>query len=226
MKTIIQTPTPNYELSCNFYKKIGYAIDKIEGKTYLHSKGVTIELNEDRFSRAGLKCFGNNWTQFLIDCGLMPNATKTPNGFLITSPCGCPIYLEDMPKQIPQSEKTPLIGNFAGFSLETNQMEESSQFWALFGYKQTMGNIDQGWLALSNDEGFSISLMKYQYCPHIFLNPSLSYFNGTDNLSIIKQVKEAGIAITEEITHFNPEGIVDNIIIQDPAGLGFFIFSD
>ena len=45
-------------------------------------------------------------------------------------------------------------------------------------------------------------------------------------MTIIEGVRTANIDITEEISHFNPDGIVDNIIIRDPGGLGFFIFSD
>jgi len=54
----------------------------------------------------------------------------------------------------------------------------------------------------------------------------LTYFNGKQNLKVIEQIRNNGISITEEITHFNKEGIVDNIIIRDPGGYGFFIFSD
>ena len=45
-------------------------------------------------------------------------------------------------------------------------------------------------------------------------------------MEVIGKVRELGIPIAEEITHFNKEGLVDNIIIRDPGGYGFFIFSD
>jgi len=72
----------------------------------------------------------------------------------------------------------------------------------------------------------AVSFMQPNSCPHLFFNPSMTYFNGKNNLPIIAKIREAGIPITEEITHFNQEGIVDNIIIRDPGGYGFFIFSD
>jgi len=72
----------------------------------------------------------------------------------------------------------------------------------------------------------AVSFMQPNSCPHLFFNPSMTYFNGKNNLPIIAKIREAGILITEEITHFNQEGIVDNIIIRDPGGYGFFIFSD
>ena len=44
-------------------------------------------------------------------------------------------------------------------------------------------------------------------CPHLFFNPSLTYFNGKEgNPKVITAVRDAGIPITEEITHFNREG--------------------
>lgn len=46
------------------------------------------------------------------------------------------------------------------------------------------------------------------------------------NLAVIKKIRELNIPIVEEISTFNKEGIVDNIIIRDPGGYGFFIFSD
>jgi hypothetical protein len=63
-------------------------------------------------------------------------------------------------------------------------------------------------------------------CPHLFFNPSLTYFNGKNNLQIIENIRKSGVDITEEITVFNKEGIVDNVILRDNGGLGFFIFSD
>lgn len=226
MQTIVQTPTPNYKVSVDFYEKIGFKSFIKNDKTYMHSNGIIIEINKDKFSRAGLKCLRNNWDTFLSDKGLIEKATKTQNGYLITSPSGCCIYLEEVEIDIPENNIQPLIGNYGGFALETNQIEESVEFWIKFGYTKTMGDVNQGWVALSNNEGFTISLMKHLCCPHLFFNPSLSYFNGKENNAIIERIREVKVEITEEITHFNPDGIVDNIIIRDPGGLGFFIFND
>lgn len=76
------------------------------------------------------------------------------------------------------------------------------------------------------DDGFVISLMKPFSCPHLFFNPSMTYFNGKDNLAVIRKIREAGIPITQEITAFNTEGIADNVILRDPGGYGFFVFND
>ena len=45
-------------------------------------------------------------------------------------------------------------------------------------------------------------------------------------MKIIEGIRKAGIDIEEDITAFNEKGIVDNIIIREPGGIGFFIFSD
>src|SRR5690606_15097168 len=110
-------------------------------------------------------------------------------------------------------------------TLESIGINRSFKIWELLGFKHTMGSADQGWVGFSNDE-LSLSIMKPQTCPHLFFNPSLSYFNGKENLNVIQKIRDAGVSITEEITHFNKEGIVDNVIIRDPGGYGFFIFSD
>ncbi len=89
-----------------------------------------------------------------------------------------------------------------------------------------MGSIAQGWVAFENGTSVGISIMKPMVCPHLFFNPGLTFFNGGKNLPIIQKIKTVGIPIAEEITVFNKEGIVDNVILCDPGGLGFFIFND
>jgi hypothetical protein len=120
-----------------------------------------------------------------------------------------------------------ITGNFAGLSIETTEMERSVEFWSALGYAITMGEASKGWVSLEADGCPGISLMKSMMCPHLFFNPSLTYFNGKEgNPKVIEAVRKEGIPITEEITHFNKEGLVDNIIIRDPGGLGFFLFND
>ena len=108
---------------------------------------------------------------------------------------------------------------FAAFSA----VVASLSFWKLFDYEITQGSLEKDWITLSNKTHLEISLVQIGNCPHLFPNPGLNYFNGGNNLPIIEKINAAGIPITEEITYFNKEGIVDNIIIQDPGGLGFFI---
>jgi hypothetical protein len=118
-----------------------------------------------------------------------------------------------------------VTGNFAGLSIETLDISKSQELWQVLGFEPTAGDADKGWVSLSNGE-LTISLMAPLACPHLFLNPSLTYFNGDQNLKVIDQIQNRKIGIVEEITVFNDEGKVDNIIIQDPGGLGAFLFSD
>ncbi|NNF75479.1 MAG: hypothetical protein HKN00_09860, partial [Flavobacteriaceae bacterium] len=120
----------------------------------------------------------------------------------------------------------PIIGNFAGVSLESVDINKSVKLFQILGFKVTMGAIEQGWICLANADEFTVSLMKPFACPHLFFNPSLTYFNSGNNPAIIAKVRELQIPITEEITHFSKDGSVDNIIIRDPGGLGFFVFND
>ena len=79
---------------------------------------------------------------------------------------------------------------------------------------------------MKSEAGDSISLLQAQQCPHLLFNPSLTYFNGFHNLEIIESIKKHNIEITEKVTEFNSKGEVDNIILRDSGGLGFFIFND
>jgi hypothetical protein len=106
-------------------------------------------------------------------------------------------------------------------------VEKAARVLGLLGFDKTYGNGEQGWLSLQNENGFSISLIALFSCPHLFYNPSLSYFNGKEGKpKVILQIRDLKIPITEEITAFNNNGIVHNIIIRDPGGLGFFVFND
>ena len=60
---------------------------------------------------------------------------------------------------------------------------------------------------MKSEVGDSISLIQAQQCPHLFFNPSVTYFNGSHNLEINESIKK--IEITEEVTEFNSKGEVD-----------------
>jgi hypothetical protein len=225
---IVETPTPNQEDSIAFYKKLNFEILK-EGESSVVTDGsVVILINNDHHTRAGVKLYVENKEALIKELeseykfyGPSKNTFSEPSGMRITL-----IDLSKEPLYKSYKKEASLLGNFAGVCLETPDMEKSFNTWKTLGFELSMGGVEQGWVALSNTSGDSISLMKPMVCPHLFFNPSLTYFNGTQNLSIIEGIRKTGIAITEEVSHFNPEGIVDNIIVRDPGGLGFFIFSD
>ena len=223
---IIQVPTPNITESLHFYEKLGFHVKHVDQNVLLSGENnLEILINTNRFSRVGVRFYKKNWSDFLESHDF--KHTKNDEGYVIISPGGCPVYLIEN-KEEPQTDDFPDIipGNYMGFSIETNDMEGSLVFWEAIGFQQNAGNLEHGWASLIDDNGFGISLMQYNACPHLFFNPSLTFFNGPNNLDIIEKIRGLKIPIAQEITVFNQENIVDNIIIQDPAGLGFFIFND
>lgn len=228
--TIIHTPTNQLEKSLDFYQKLNYKVFSESNPTLLTDGKFVIEINPDRFARAGLKMFQSNWESEVLALKKLTEVTSIENGYMLGTPTGTRIYLMNEESNIdftPSEMPLGMTGNFAGLSLETTDMGQSAAIWEVLGYEKTMGSIEKGWIAFSNKSGIDVSLMKPNSCPHLFFNPSLTFFNGKiNNPKIIQNIRNAGIPITEEITVFNKEGIVDNVIIRDPGGYGFFIYND
>ncbi|MDB4438862.1 hypothetical protein N9176_01300 [bacterium] len=225
---IVETPTPNLLESIEFYIKLNFQVLQEDENAVVSDGSVVVLINSERTTRAGVKLYVQNKEAIINELqkenkfyGASKNVFSEPSGMRITL-----VDQSKKPKYESSKNEPSLLGSFAGVSLETPDMEKSLKVWKALGFEVTMGDVEQGWVALSNTSGDSISLMKPMACPHLFFNPSLTYFNGTQNISIIEGIRKTGITITEEISHFNPEGIVDNIIVRDPGGFGFFIFSD
>ncbi len=227
-KTIVHTPTGNLQASISFYKKLQFKLLSEVDPTLFTDGRVIVEINPDRYARAGLKMFAEDWSAVVESMSAFTNVIAIENGFLLSDPNNVKVYLQ---QSFFNSYDTPgesfgITGNFAGISIETTDMQRSLAFWEKLGFQRNMGGVEQGWMTLMNADDMNISIMNTLSCPHLFFNPSFTYFNAGHNLDNIKKIREAGISITEEITHFNKEGIVDNIIIRDPGGFGFFVFND
>lgn len=227
MQTTIQTPTPNLRGSLDFYKKLNFTILE-EGKTVKVSDGsVIIEINPDRYARAGVKMYAKDWKSTVEELKKLTTVKETEEGYVLASPSGTWVYLQNDELDFDLTDAAASkFGNGMGLSLETIPFGDSLQFWQTLGYTIAMGTEEQGFVVLNRDNSVGISLMSPLMCPHLFFNPSLTYFNGKNNPKVIADIREAGIPITEEITHFSKENKVDNVIIRDPGGLGFFIFND
>lgn len=224
----IQTPTPDLTTSLGFYQKLGFQ-QLSDSELNLVSDGkVLVEINPDRYARASIKLFRANWETTFQELESLTTIQPIAGGYLFSDPSGTWVQLLTTIKETPTlpTNMSPVPGNYMGVSLEVIDMEGTIKIWSILGFKQTMGNPDQGWVTLADASGFSVSIMRANMCPHLFFNPSLTYFNSGGNLPIIQEIRDLKIPITEEITHFNQDGIVDNIIIRDPGGLGFFIFND
>jgi hypothetical protein len=226
MKAIIQTPTSNLENSLSFYTKLNF---KNLGNNLVTDGKVIIQINDHQFARAGIKFYNKDWTSILSALKELVSIIETEESYLFAMPSGTWISLmkTDFKLEFTIEEKSfSVLGNYAGVSLETTDINKAIKIVEILDFSKTMGDIEQGWLAFTNKTGFGISMMTPNSCPHLFFNPSLTYFNGKENLNIISKIRNLKIPITQEISHFNKEGIVDNIIIRDHGGLGFFLFSD
>ena len=224
MQAIIQTPTNDLQQSLHFYETLGFQTISEE---YLTDGKAIIHINTNRFARAGIRLYQADWFSEVKALKAFTKVLPIENGYVFSDASGVWIYLmEEEIKFDISTYSASIIGNYAGVSLEVIDIERSKQIYNILGFEKSMGSLEQGWIVLSHSSGFAVSLMKPMSCPHLFFNPSLTFFNGKNNLSIIQEIRKRNIPIAEEITAFNKKGIVDNVILRDPGGYGFFIFSD
>lgn len=229
MNSYIQTPTPNLKQSLDFYKKLNFSVLSEANPTIVSDGKMLIEINPDRVARAGVKLYRKDWKATVEELKKLTPVTSIDQGYLLSDPSGSRIYLMERATEVTfdlSGLDQATVGNAAGVSLETTDIDKSIAIYEILGFSKIMGDIKQGFVVYQNEDEFAVSLMLANSCPHLFFNPSLTYFNGKNNLEIIENIRKSGVPITEEITTFNKEGIVDNIIIRDPGGYGFFIFSD
>lgn len=226
MKLIIQTPTPDLAKSKAFYSKLGFT-QIIDSNSYTDGKSI-IEINSDRFARPGIKLITESWESVVKSLSSLTKVITIDNGYLLSDGSGTWIYLIESNESLTLPENCPasIFGNNQGITIENIDIENAANIWSAIGFKIVAGKIEQGWISMVNDYGNVINIMSPNCCPHLFLNPSLSFFNGINNPEIINKIRATGIEITEEITHFNKDNIVDNIIMSDPGNVGFFIFND
>jgi catechol 2,3-dioxygenase-like lactoylglutathione lyase family enzyme len=228
MSIFLQTPTPNLEASLDFYRRLNF--QEVDGQPNVFTDGkVYIEVNPDRYARSGIKIFREDWSQVVNALSSLTNVMKINEGYLLSDPSGVWIYLLEKPapfELIVKETSESVLGNYAGICLELIDIAKAALIYEAIGFKLTAGSAESGFASYSLDD-FVVTLMKPLMCPHLFFNPSMTYFNGKiNNPIIIAKIRELKIPITEEISHFNKEGIVDNIIIRDPGGFGFFIYND
>jgi hypothetical protein len=228
MKFLIQTPTNKLQNSIEFYSKLNFKTLSEDNPLIVTDGKAVIEINPDRFSRSGIKLFKNSWADEVSQLLEIVAVNPIKDGYLLSDPSGtwiCLMETDPQPIFDPDENSFSILGNYAGMGFETTDINKSGKILEILGFSVTMGSVEQGWVTFGNKD-LMISLFKPFSCPHLFFNPSLTYFNGKKNVEIIEKIRALNIPIAEEITVFNKEGNVDNIIIRDPGGLGFFIFND
>ena len=229
MTSHLITPVNSMDLSIDFYSKLNFKIIESDDRAFAISKGLTIEINPSRYIRPGIRFYNENWNDILPELRKITAITETTEGHLLSDLNGTWIYLstpENNNLTIEESDIIPVLGNYAGLSFEMTDIDKTLSIYRCLGFKESAGSVDQGWMTITGADNMTISLMKPNACPHLFFNPSMTFFNGENNIQIIENIRKTGLAFAEEITYFNKEGIVDNVILRDPGGYGFFIFSD
>lgn len=224
MKSLIQTPTNKLESSLEFYKKLDFKVISEDPMIVSDGKAF-IQINPNRYARAGLRLLGEDWGKSVAKLKTLTEVMETEEGYLLAESSGMWIYLIETDASLDNevSEKSfSALGNYAGIGLETPGVERSEEILTVLGFTKD----DSGWPSFTNGDNMTITLYKPNSCPHLFFNPSLTYFNGGRNPEVIEYIRKQNIPITEEITYFNPNNEVDNVIIRDPGGFGFFIFND
>ena len=229
MNTYLISPTPKLTKSIDFYDRLGFRIEMSDSGALVSDGQAFLEINTQRYTRAGIVICRDNWDDVISALSDKYPYAITDDGYVLSDPSGTWVYLNHGPTKYqlnPQDKSFSLLGNYVGLSLEVLSIENALEFYSLLGFEKSSGSAEQGWVSLKNSDGVAISLMKPLVCPHLFYNPSLTYFNGGNNMEVIDKIRKAEIPITEEITHFNKDGLVDNVILRDPGGFGFFIFND
>lgn len=223
---IVQSPAPDLTASKHYYTRLGFVPQDIEGRLFVSDGSALIWLNPNKSARAGLVTWSENLSELHQHFVDQPHI-RTDEYLLVGDPSGVwtTIYAGSAP-ELPMPAPCGILGTYAGVSLETISIPDSARHYELLGLVPSMGLPTDAWMSLTHPSGFGLSLMKPNSCPHLFFNPSLTYFNSGENLAVIDNIRAQNIPIIEEITEFNEAGIVDNVIIRDPGGLGFFIFND
>ncbi len=224
------TTTPDLARTQAWFERAGFR--RVSDSPVVYSDGgASLEVAESRSMRPGLRLYGVEDPTVLAPFGPMH---AFDGGRMIAEPSGVWIYLMDGEPPSgapiatePDAKQDPaLLGKFAGISLESARIVESTRFWEALGFERTAGDPEQGWLTVTGADAVTISLMKPFVCPHTVTNPSFTYFNSGGNPAIIAELRRREVPIYEEITAFNSEGVVDNVILREPGGWGFFVFND
>lgn len=228
MKLYIQSPAPNFDRSQEFYKSIGFNVQLIsDQKAIVSDDRISLIINGLPNARLGIILASDNVQVYFNRYNEKYSVLKDEKGYITADPNGVKLYLQPMyQKQIPKKSSSSIIGTNYGYGIETHYMEQSIDFWHRLGYTSPTTAV-KSYVTLSANNLPDLTLFAPGMCPHAFYNPSLTYFNGKEgNPKVINQIRQRGIVPVEEITAFNPEGLVDNIIISDPGGLHYFIFND
>lgn len=229
MQAFIQSPARDLQKSKKFYENLGFVVIQNDEGCFATDGVSVLKLNTDAYARPGLILYIENCSNIIEQLKKHFPVIENKDSFQFVEFSGTVIYLQKQPLyaiNFQEGVGASVLGNNSGVSLETPSIAASMEIWQLLGFSLIQGSADAGWVTLQNAEGVNISLMALNTCPHLFHNPSLTFFNGKNNNAIINIIRDLNIEIDEEVVVFNKNCEVDNVVLRDPGGVGFFVFND
>ena len=222
-------PSPDLAITRAYFERLQFVVQAADQALWVGVGTWQFYVEAKANVRAGWRFYTDDAAREMERLQAYCSFKPSGNEWLGTDGNGIWIRLseEEFPQPpIRQTEGKNLCGRFVGISQEVADLSKASELYQQLGFAVQAGSAESGWVSLLHANGTALSLMPYGVCPHLFFNPSLTFFNGGGNLPIIEQLRLAGVPIAQEITHFNQEGLVDNVILCDPSGLGIFVFND
>lgn len=220
----VTTPAPRPAESLSALARLGF--EPVDGSAGLLSDGAAaLAMDGAPAGRLGLRV----WRSALAE-GAEPwierqGPVAFEGGRLLQAPSGARVeVLDGDPPALELSDRGRVLGGFAGVSLESPSLARSLEFWgALLGASLSAGGAEQGWVTARVEGGPDLSFMAPFACPHSFVNPSLTYFNGGRNAEVIADLERRGAPVFEVVGGDDP---AENVILREPGGVGFFVFND
>jgi len=155
---LLESPLLEKDKSIAFYTKLGFEISREKDIYIAKESRFIILLNPATTSQPTLHVYG---------------AKETKSFF---GPSGTLIHLNKEKCPYTLGQKQSILGNYYGVSLETASLQDSYSLWRKLGFKGTYSPTP-GWIEL-NKAGQHLSIQQSNQCPHLFFNPSLTFFNG------------------------------------------------
>lgn len=232
MKAHIHVPVQNLKDSLAFFAKLQYSIILeseldayiTDGCIVLHlapkkmAAGYTFYVEKLETQLAQLKEAG-------VACRLNLNQDSSYQEILVEEPNGVLVrFLQSADEpHLEKVEASSICGAHYGIGIMAEDFVSSIDFWESLGFKLTNGTREsKSYVEMTNDT-IPLGIYRPGSCPHLFENPSLTYFE-KDMADRIAKAKAAGVEFVEEITQFNEQGIVDHAIWKSPGGLHAFMF--
>ncbi len=236
MHAHIHVPVKNLSQSLDFYTKLGYQKVKANDEEAFITDGcIILHLN----NRTGV---GHGLTFYVEDLEAQIKTLKKANlparlnlhedasykEILVEEPNAVGIRFlakgeEPVFSDLNLEGALSHCGAHYGIGIMATEFVAAIDFWEALGYKLSSGNREsKSYVEMTNDT-IPIGIYREGSCPHLFITPSLTYFE-KDMADRIALLKSKSVVFVEEITQFNEKGIVDHAIWAAPDGLHAFLF--